>query len=237
MKYSPADIIRYYIASTSVCSLPQSNLPWPGFTNYLPNTVNDAILFTDTNGPKDGRYMRTGKVIEHPGLQVLVRGTDQLTAWQRIEIISKIFEATVRQTVTIGSSQYLLLAVHRRGSIIPLSTEEHYKALERQTKEIKLRNFMFVLNTICSIEADIDDMLLPESVNGLSHNPFWHTQNPIGVLDGTNKVFTITTIPVNSIAILTIDGIVMSGYTISGTAITFTTAPIGSVMILTYIGE
>jgi hypothetical protein len=237
MKHSPADIVRYYVAGTGICSMPTDAVAWPGYTNYLADAIDNAILFTDTNGTKDGRINRTGETVEHPGLQVLVRGTDQQTAWQRIDIISKLFDATSHQIVAISPETYEIIAIHRKYSVIPLSTEEHYKALERQGKEIKLRRFIFVLNAIMTLETDINYQLLPGSRVAPAVNTFWHNQIPAGALDGMNTVFTIAafTATFPNLTYITIDGVLATGYIILGPTITFTAAPTGSVMVLTYV--
>lgn len=233
MKNSPADILRYYSASAGVCSLPESNKAWPGYVNYMAGVVDNAILFTDVTGTKDGRYQRTGETVEHPGVQVLSRSTDQNTGWQRIDALAKLFDATGRQAVTVGSSSYTILSINRKGNIMPLNTEEHYKALERQTKEVKINRFIFVLNIIMTLDSDIVYVSLPSSITLPSPSTFWHTQSPAGTINGTNKVFTVTPFTATT-TILTIDGVIVSGYTITATTITFTVAPTGTTMLLSY---
>src|SRR6185436_10934890 len=169
MKHAPADIIRHYMKAIGICTLPEDNLDWPGYVDFLTGKSPNAILFTDTNGRRDGRFMRTGETIEHPGLQVLVRSNDQQVAWQRADLISKIFDATAKQIVTIQNTSdptaqnYVISSISRRGSIIPLSTEEHYKALERQSKEIKLGQFIYVLNALITLESEIAYRMLPKA--------------------------------------------------------------------------
>lgn len=234
MKHSPANIIRNYVVKNHACSLPDTNGLWPGHVNFLADTVDNAILFTDTNGTKDGRLQRTGETIEHPGLQVLVRATDQGVAWQRIDVISKLFDATARQSLTIDGVSYLINSINRKGSIVPLSMEEHYKALEREVKETRNKRFIFVLNAIMTIDSEINYTMLPRSVAVPSPTTFWRTQVPAGVINGVNTIFTITSIGTPSIISLSIDGVIVTNFTIAGTTIAFLAAPTGTSMVLSY---
>ncbi len=148
---SPADILRYSLIGTGFCTDPTQNHDWPGYVNYLPDVPDNAVMLTDIEGRMEGRIQRTGSIIEHPGIQIIVRALDQPTGWTKIRAICDQLDTVKKQLVPIGANTFTIVAVTRKGGIIPLGMEQHYKILERQEKEVKRRRFMFVTNTIITV--------------------------------------------------------------------------------------
>ncbi len=163
MAHSPADILRYYVISQNLATLPDTSGLWPGYANFLPDEGYNAILFTDTTARNDGRDIRSGQVINHPGVQMLFRGKTQPLAYNKGKEVQDLIDTIYRQIVTIDSTDYKIDSVTRNGTLIPLSMEEHYKALERQNKEVKQGRFIFVLNTNLTLGGCSEVVkLLPE---------------------------------------------------------------------------
>lgn len=237
---SPADILRYCMINMGACTLPTDEEDWPGYVNVLPESNRDnLVLFTDTTGISDGRHMRTGQTIEHPGTQILVRSDRQTDAWKTCNYISNAMDAVYRQWVIIDSNAYLLLAITRRTSITPLNTEQHFKALEHLEKEIKLGRFMFAINVTMTIENQINPITLPPSLTYPGKTGFWHIQTPAGSIDGSNKIFTVVALPLSTENYnVFLDGVRQTAFTLVGTTLTFTTAPtVGQVLLLISIDE
>lgn len=222
MNHSTADILRYYCVNAGVVTLPTDESDWPAFTNVLNEQTDELALFSDTMARIDGRYHRTGQSINHPGCQIIVRSLDQQAAWRKIAAIAKIFDATKRQQITIEGTIYLIEAVSRRGDPISLATEQRFKALERQVKEIKLGRFMFALNCFATIQPTNDSILLTGMQSASDVSDYWVTQTPLGDIDGMNLVFTIDS-EVGDVYFLYFDDVLQarSGYTIDETTITF----------------
>lgn len=151
MDNSSADILRYYLISQGLGSLPIDDKVWPIYVNQIPDVTDNMILLTDIEGHQDGRNLRTGKKIEHPGIQILVRGIDQPTGFKKTSAIANAVDTCLRQTVITPDGSYLIQAITRKGGLIPLGMEQHYKILERQEKEVKRRRFMWVSNTIITV--------------------------------------------------------------------------------------
>ena len=163
MNYSPGNILRYLCVQNGLCSLPETQTAWPAYADFIPDEGANAILFTNTTARKDGRYMRTGETIIHPGVQILFRGRTQDEAYNKGKEISIFLDSVKRQQVLITTETYRIDGVHKQGDLVPLSMEEHYKALERQIKENKRNRFIYVLNVIMTVTGyEVSEMMTPQ---------------------------------------------------------------------------
>lgn len=220
MKRTPANILRHFLVNAGIGTLPVAGTPttWPIYTNSLPDTPDNSLMISDTVGMSDGRYMRTGQRVEHPGVQILIRNLDQTVGADKAGVISLFLAAIVRQIVVIGSDSYLIQNVSQRGTIIPLGGE-------REPRETAKKRFIWTLNAIMTVEMDSAAILLPYSIGSPSLIPFWHSQVPVGVIDGANRVFTITALPgTTETYMLYVEGKLqtrITDYNLVGTTITF----------------
>ena len=97
---------------------------WPVFVDHMPDAPDNAICIYDTLGFDDGRIMRTGEKIQHPGFQIRIRAMDRQTAWAKAkEIKDYINTAVLRKGVTVESSDYTIQSVSMVGNIISLGQE------------------------------------------------------------------------------------------------------------------
>lgn len=146
---SPAQLIRRLILAqglgvTQVAVDPQPN--WTVFTAFLPEVPNNAIAVYDTEGKRDGRIMRTGEMVEHPGTQVRVRGTDYAGAWQRSQDIATFLDRQNRTTITIaGDGVYLVQSISRVAPVLSVGPEEVGS----------LRRFNFTINSTMTYRKGI----------------------------------------------------------------------------------
>jgi len=96
---------------------------WPIYVNGGPDTPDAIIVLQDREAQKDGRDMNSGQVMEHFGVQVLVRHGRFETGFTKARAIAVALDESIRNdTVTIGSTKYHIYAVSRKGS--PISTTE-----------------------------------------------------------------------------------------------------------------
>lgn len=235
MKHSPADIVRSYLVDAGLGLLP-GNEPWPMHLPPMPDSPDNAVLFKNTAGLYDGRYMQTGEVITHPGVQVLVRSIDEPTAYQKAFQIARILDAVCRNYVTVETSTYFIQSLSRRGDIIPLTNNKDIRETER------LRS-LYSINYITTIASDKPAILLPASSTDLVLGTFLKTQLPIGLVNGINSIFTITALPgTTETYMLFVNGVLKKrtvDYTLSGTTITFVSGrqPSTGALVLAYIDQ
>ena len=107
------------------------NPEWYGFHSKEPDSdyVGDNVVTFYTTTPlQDGRLM-VGETIQHPGVQIRVRSTDDGTGYRKIAAFEPACDAIHRHTVTLeneggesGTTAYLIHAVSRASGILPLGS-------------------------------------------------------------------------------------------------------------------
>jgi len=138
---SPADVIRQLLLDLD---LGTDEGDWTVFVSFLPDVPDIALCVYDTSGKMDGRIMKTGEQIEHPGIQIMVRGTDHPTTWQKAKDITDSLDQVRRSLVALDSeSSYILHNVSRSGAIVPLGVET----------EGSKRRHLFSINATVTIEV------------------------------------------------------------------------------------
>lgn len=134
-----APICQYLLDS----SLGTSAGEWPVTIGFMPDTPNNIITVYDTAGEPDGRVMKTGERIEHPGVQILVRGGNYPTTLAKIISIARSLDRQIRTLIAVDSeSLYILHNVKRTSLVIPLGME----------KEDDKRRHLFSVNAVITIQ-------------------------------------------------------------------------------------
>lgn len=134
MNYSPGNILRKLLVDAGVGTLrsvaPAGN--WPIFTTRLPDLIDQAIQISDSAGLTDGRIMRSGQVIVHPGIHILVRDLSDVTSYNKIYTIEAVVDAVYRNNVVFSDATYQVQSVTRSSNIIPLGWEDQEMEIERK---------------------------------------------------------------------------------------------------------
>lgn len=126
IEHTGAEVLMNHLISTGVVSRSGSGRPWPATFNHMPEQPNDAVALYDTQGRMDGRMMRSGTVVEFPGVMVRIRSkTYSAGAQIAFRIIQKI-DAILNAIVVVGAAekQYKIDSVQRTSSLLPLGQEE-----------------------------------------------------------------------------------------------------------------
>jgi len=119
---SPADIIRVVLFLKGVSDIRF----FPCFVAYMPEDFDNLIVVYDTTGELDGRIMSTGEVVEHPGIQIVVRAKDYPTGYDKCLQICKAFEEVKNLPVAISPTEtYVVSSITRKSGIISLGIDEN----------------------------------------------------------------------------------------------------------------
>jgi len=119
---SPADIIAHLLVNLGLCTLEDE---WPISVAILPDTPDEAVCAYDTGGRMDGRILRTGEQIVHPGIQIRVRGKDYLASYAKIRAIALLLDLQNDILVAFSDEEvYVIQNVSRTGDILPLGIED-----------------------------------------------------------------------------------------------------------------
>lgn len=142
---SPADVIAQFLIDENLASSDIA-AEWYVYVSFLPQEPNDALCIYDTSGKMDGRIMRTGEQIVHPGIQVMVRHANYVTAWNKADALARAFDAVRKTSVALDSeNNYILHNVSRTGDIMHVGAE----------LEGDRRRHLFTVNAIVTIETTV----------------------------------------------------------------------------------
>lgn len=124
---SPAYVLASYIIENVIGSMtnPADEDDWPLYVSFMPDNpdieTNLGVLY-DGPGMLDGRLM-DGPVIQHHGLQLRIRSESYTIGWAKMEEIVSALDTVIRETITVGGEEYLILNVKRGGLITSLGVE------------------------------------------------------------------------------------------------------------------
>lgn len=139
---SPADVIRQMLVDLGFAN-DGPGAGWHAYTGFFPNDPVSAFCVYDLQGRKDGRLMKTGEQINHPGIQIMFRGKDYLTTRDHTDAVALALDAQRKTTVAVESTGvYIVHNVSRTGDIMSLGMEA----------EGDSRRFLFTINAVLTIE-------------------------------------------------------------------------------------
>lgn len=124
LQHSPADVIHQALVDLLLGVEPSDspNMEWPVYVSSTPNLPDNLITITDTSARDNGRVM-FGDRQEMHGFQVLVRGVDHRTGYQKSRAIAVALDAVYLRTVRIDGVDYLIHSVTRTTDVLALGTE------------------------------------------------------------------------------------------------------------------
>lgn len=128
MNHTPSQILeKFLITNSLVVAAPSgSESNWPCYIAIVPDrkeTPSNIVSIFDTEGDYDGRYLRTGVVVEHPGFQIRVRSTDYQAGYiKMLTIRNKITQEATKAQITLDSSTYTIQSAFA-GTVMSIGTE------------------------------------------------------------------------------------------------------------------
>ncbi len=162
---TPAQIIRRILIAMG--NVPESQTAdWSPFYSFMPDKPDSALVVYDTAGTVDGRLMRGGEKIEHPGIQVRVRGINYVDTWNKAKEIASMFDGFEPRTIVEmpatsaqDAESWLIQNISRQGTVLNMGMET---ANDR-------RWFNFTINAILTLrdatESDYQDYLVISQYN------------------------------------------------------------------------
>jgi hypothetical protein len=122
---SPAQVIAQLIRDKGLGNA-HDHTTWPVSVGFMADSPHNAITVYGTEGRQDGRLMKTGERIEHPGIQVRVRSLKYTDGRAKADAIALMFD-TQSSGVTVAipaDGSYFIQNVSRTGSVIELGPNE-----------------------------------------------------------------------------------------------------------------
>lgn len=131
LRNPPADIIRWLLIDLGLGTKPSVHQDWPIQYSQKPNVPDNMVWLLDSVGTSDGDTQPDGEMQSHYGFQILLRATDDLTGWFKMNQIFIICQSIERKRLTIDNNgspaRYLIDNVSKLGNIIPLGSEPESK--------------------------------------------------------------------------------------------------------------
>lgn len=122
---SPAQVIRKMLLDLAVVSAHTAS-EWATFVSFLPEKPDKAICVYDSQGSQDGRIQKTGERVDHPGIQVMVRGTDYEETYEKANTVATTLDAQKNVSVAFPDPEtYTVHNVSRSSTVLSLGMEEY----------------------------------------------------------------------------------------------------------------
>jgi hypothetical protein len=119
--HSPAHIFSQLLIDLGHAS---ESGAWPVFVGFAPDDPDNRICVYDSDGKEDGRYMRSGEKVEHPGVDIDIFGTDQEELWAKANEIKDALDAVRNVSIEISAESYNILNVSRVGNLIDVGMQD-----------------------------------------------------------------------------------------------------------------
>lgn len=125
LAHSPAMIMRQALIDLGL-AFAGPTVAWSAFVGFMPdeeNTHDSVLAINNTGGLLDGKFMGTGEVVVHHGVQIASRSLDSESGWAKMDTIATTLDAQARLTVTVSATDYLVHAFSRQSGVLYLGRE------------------------------------------------------------------------------------------------------------------
>lgn len=121
LQNSPAEILRAYLVTAGLVVL-SPDTDWYAYVSNLPNNPDNAVVLYDTEPMRDGKF-NTGEIVQHYGVEVLVRSRDWSVGWAKINAIAGVIDTVKRTLVVCDGNNYMVQAITRTSGPTDLGEE------------------------------------------------------------------------------------------------------------------
>jgi hypothetical protein len=140
---TPAAVLANYITGLALMTVPSAAGDWPLYIGYRPDLPNELGVLYNTTPMKDGRAMKGGGVIQHYGIQILIRANDEETGWSKCNVIAGALDTVHNVQTILTGNTYTIHNVSRMGGINSIGMEDGTK-----------RRNLFTINLSASISKE-----------------------------------------------------------------------------------
>lgn len=127
MTASPSQMLKVFLVQFGLVSdvnPPSASGDWPCYVGNLPDMPHSAVAIFDIGGTTDGRNHRTGAMVTHPGISVMVRSQSYDAGFSKAAEIAAALDTIARTIVSVGSIAYRIDAVTRAGDVVSMGQEQ-----------------------------------------------------------------------------------------------------------------
>jgi hypothetical protein len=123
---TPATIVAAYLTGLALMTVPSAAGDWPLYISFLPDgpgIAHNAGAIYNTTPIKDGRWLKTGAVFQHYGIQIMLRATSEEAGWDKCKTLAGQLDAVANNDVIVSGTTYRLHNISRVGGINSLGEE------------------------------------------------------------------------------------------------------------------
>jgi hypothetical protein len=106
---SAASVVRQALIDAGQSSLPFHGGAWPAFVGSTWDLNLNLVALYDTTPIKDGRISRTGEVIEHKGVQLLISTLDYEDGWVKFRDVMQAINEMRNLEVTVDGTTFTIV--------------------------------------------------------------------------------------------------------------------------------
>jgi len=137
---TPASILANYLTGLALMTVPSAAGSWPLYISHMPDQPDLMGGIYNTTPVKDGRAMQGGGIIQHYGVQIIIRSLGEETGWDKCNILAGQLASAHNAETILNGDTYTIHNVSIIGGINSLGEEPGTK-----------RRNVFTMNFLTSI--------------------------------------------------------------------------------------
>lgn len=125
---SPAELVRMCLVHRGWVTMPDPTMPIPAngstycFVSSLPNEPDQLLYLRDSTGLIFGKRQNDGKVLEHPGIVIIMRSLDFGRDWA-MDLLEAIESITHTDITMPDGMIYHVQSVYRTSTLADMGEE------------------------------------------------------------------------------------------------------------------
>jgi len=128
LAHTPAVILANYLTTQDLISNPSdSSAEWPFYIGFLPDILHNTGVIYDVEGVTEGRYQKTGTVVEHQGVKIVVTSKIYNDGWSKINQLVTAINLINDEIVTIDDSSYKINGLVQQAPVDYIGIDEKRK--------------------------------------------------------------------------------------------------------------
>jgi len=140
---TPAAILANYLTGLALMTVPSVEGSWPLYISHMPDQPDLAGAIYNTTPIKDGRAMQGGGIIQHYGVQIIIRSKDEETGWDKCNILTGQLSSIHNAETILNGDTYTIHNISIMGGVNSLGMEPGTK-----------RRYVFTMNFLTSISKN-----------------------------------------------------------------------------------
>lgn len=105
LTHQPSQIVRQLLIDLG---LGTNGGTWPVYYGKTPDLPDSLLVVNDIEPQLDGQLMPSGAVVQHRGIQIMVRAALDADAWLRADALITDLAGVLRRVIVVSGTNYML---------------------------------------------------------------------------------------------------------------------------------